>query len=316
MSKQVALTATAKILPGREQAFVQWQTRYLHDSSGFPGFVGCDMIPPRAGSPDEGWTVIVNFDSEETMSAWRISPERMETLKEAAILLEGGAFTETISVDGADAARGGEVTEVIFSKVKPGMTARFREWSARIQSAQAAYPGYRGMSLQPPKSGQDGHWTSVLRYDSAEHLEDWMNAPERKVLLEETTEFMESEELMSIPTAFPGWVPVNPATGEGPPNWKAAMLVLLGLFPIVMLQMRFLNPPLAAMGVNSSLGVFIGNVISVAITSLLTMPLFVRWFDWWLFPKGRFVRRVTIRGIVILCLLFAGEVILLWRLLP
>ena len=84
--------------------------------------------------------------------------------------------------------------------------------------------------------GGEGHWTSILRYDSAEHLEAWMNAPERKALLSETREFIESEELMRLATAFPGWVPIDPLTGEGPPNWKTAMLVLLGLFPIVMLR--------------------------------------------------------------------------------
>ena len=67
-----------------------------------------------------------------------------------------------------------------------------------------------------------------------------MNAPERKALLSETREFIESEELMRLATAFPGWVPIDPLTGEGPPNWKTAMLVLLGLFPIVMLRETFL----------------------------------------------------------------------------
>jgi hypothetical protein len=67
----------------------------------------------------------------------------------------------------------------------------------------------------------------------AGHLEAWMNAPERKALLAESKEFIESEELMRLATAFPGWVPLDPMTGEGPPNWKTAMLVLLGLFPIV-----------------------------------------------------------------------------------
>lgn len=113
-----------------------------------------------------------------------------------------------------------------------------------------------------------------------------MNAPERKALLSETREFIESEELMRLATAFPGWVPLDPMTGEGPPNWKAAMLVLLGLFPIVMLEMKFLSPILANLGIHASLGTFIGNAISVALTSFLTMALFVNWFGWWLFPRG------------------------------
>ena len=195
------------------------------------------------------------------------------------------------------------------------MADRYREWATRIQAAQARYPGYRGMYLQPPASGKDGHWTSILRYDSAAHLEAWMNSPERRALLEESKEFIESEELMSLKTSFPGWVPMDPVTGEPPPNWKAALLVLLGLFPIVMLEMRFLSPILTGLHLHASMATFIGNTISVALTSFVTMPLFVRWFAWWLFPKGNRAA-VDAKGVAILCALFAAEVIVLWKLLP
>lgn len=313
MSKHSVLIATAKVQPGSEQAFTAWQTRQTAVISKFPGFVGVDFMPPPHNKPGEAWTIITNFETNETLAAWQKSPERAASLAEVAPLLDGGNFGETVPEDGA--APTTEVTEVIFSKVKAGMADRYREWAARIQAAQAKYPGYRGMYLQPPAGGGDGHWTSILRYDSAEHLEAWMNAPERKALLTETSEFIESEELMRLQTSFPGWVPLDPLTGEPPPNWKAAMLVLLGLFPIVMLEMKFLGYLLDPLGVqNRSLATFIGNAISVALTSFATMPLFVNWFGWWLFPKGNKSAQTT-KGVVILCILFAIEVIVLWKLI-
>ena len=142
-----------------------------------------------------------------------------------------------------------------------------------------------------------------------------MNAPERKKLLAETRDFIESEELMRLATAFPGWVPIDPMTGQGPPNWKAALLVLLGLFPIVMLELRFLNPILGQLGLHASLATFIGNAVSVALTSFLTMPLCVRVFGWWLFPKAD-PSGATFRGVVFICLLYVVEVAALWWLLP
>ncbi len=315
-SKHAILIATARLHPGSEEAFSAWQARHSAVISKFPGFISTDMIPPPVDKPDVPWTILLNFESEATLAAWQKSPERGAILGEVAPLLAGGDFGETISTDGPGAAPGGEVTEVVFSKVKPGMADHYREWAARIQAAQAKYPGYRGMYLQPPANGRDGHWTSILRYDSAEHLEAWMNAPERKTLLSETGEFIESEELMRLATSFPGWVPIDPMTGEGPPNWKAAMLVLLGLFPIVMLEMKFLSPILKDLGLHASLATFIGNAISVALTSFITMPWCVRSFGWWLFPKGPSAAALTARGIGILCLLFALEVIVLWKLLP
>jgi uncharacterized protein len=315
MSQPAVFISTARVHPGSEEAFTAWQARHAAAISKVAGFISTDTVPPPDGKPELPWTIIANFESEETLAAWKQSPERGIILGEVVPLLDGGNFGETVSTDGTGAIPKGDVTEVIFSKVKPGMTDRYREWATRIQAAQAKYPGYRGMYFQPPASGGDGHWTSILRYDTAEHLEAWMNAPERKTLLAETREFIESEELMRLATAFPGWVPIDPMTGEAPPNWKAAMLVLLGLFPIVMLEMKFLSPILANVGIHTSLGTFIGNAISVALTSFLTMPLFVNWFGWWLFPKGN-ARAITAKGAFILCILFALEVIALWQLLP
>ncbi len=50
-------------------------------------------------------------------------------------------------------------------------------------------------------------------------------------------------------------------------------------------------------------------------TSFLTMPLFVHWFGWWLFPKHD-KSAIATKGVGILCVLFALEVIALWKLLP
>ncbi len=312
MPDHAVLIATAKVHPGSEEAFAAWQARHSAAISKFPGFIGTDMVPPPAGKPAESWTIIANFDSAKSLEAWQHSPERGAILGEVTPLLDGGNFGETVNTDGSGTAPGGDVTEVVFSKVKPGMADRYREWAGRIQAAQARYPGYRGMYLQAPTGGGDGHWTSILRYDSAEHLEAWMKAPERRTLLAETKDFIESEELMRLATSFPGWVPLDPLTGEPPPNWKAALLVLLGLFPIVMLEMKYLN--LAQFGIHASLATFLGNAISVALTSFVTMPFFVRWFEWWLFPKGN--PTATAKGVGILGILFTLEVLLLWKLLP
>jgi antibiotic biosynthesis monooxygenase (ABM) superfamily enzyme len=274
------------------------------------------MVPPASGKAGDAWTIILNFDTEAEIKRWQESPERGKVLGELIPLLEGGNFGETIKIGESGETPNAEVTEVIFSKVMPGKADQYREWAGRIQAAQAKYPGYRGMYLQPPPHGTDGgHWTSILRFDSAAHLEGWMNAPERKALLAETKEFIEGEELMRLATAFPGWVPIDPMTGKGPPNWKAAMLVLLGLFPIVMLELRFFSPILSSLSLHASPATFIGNLISVGLTSFFTMPWFVSLFGWWLFPKAD-AAATTFRGVMSICFLYAVEIAALWSLLP
>lgn len=314
MSQNAALIATAVVRPGKEEAFSAWQAKHDIVIAAFPGYISSDMVPPPGGNGP--WTIILNFETEAELKNWQESAERGKILGELVPLLEGGNFGESVKIGESGESPNAEVTEVIFSKVKPGKAEQYRAWTGRIQAAQAKYPGYRGMYLQPPPHGVDGgHWTSILRFDSALHLEGWMNAPERKALIAETKEFIESEELMRLATAFPGWVPIDPMTGEGPPNWKTAMLVLLGLFPIVMLELKYLSPVLAGLGLHASFATFIGNAISVALTSFYTMPWSVGWFGWWLFPKGN-TAEITFRGVMIIFLLYAIEVAALWWLLP
>jgi hypothetical protein len=314
MSAPAVLIANAKLRPGADQSFAAWQARHNIVIGKFPGFISSDVIPPSEPKGNE-WTIVLNFRSQDELSAWQRSNERAEIIGEAIPLLEGGILGEVAQPDQAGVPPSSNVTEIILSKIKPGMDDTYREWAVRIQAAQAKYPGYRGMYLQPPTE-KDGIWTTIIRYDSAEHLEAWMEAPERAELLAESKAFIDREQLMRLATSFPGWVPINPLTGKGPPNWKTALLVILGLFPIVMLELRFLSPILALFGLHASLATFIGNIISVFATSFITMPLFIRWFGWWLFNDKEAPSWIEPSGSLLVAVLFAVEVGALWNLLP
>lgn len=313
MSSPAFIIATVKVRPSTDRQFTTWKADHDRVLGKFPGFVSSDIIPPTLPGGHQ-WTIIVNFRSREDAEAWQQSPERAQILAAGTPFFEEGNLSEVIQMGAGGEYPTGDVTEVIFSKIKPGREDSYREWAARMQAEQAKYPGYKGTFLQPPDQ-PDGFWTTIMRFDSAAHLEAWMQAPERQTMLAESKNFIEHEQLTQLATSFPGWVPIDIATGQGPPDWKTSLLVLLGLFPIVMLQMRFLNPPLAQLGLPTALAIFLGNVASVLAISFLTMPLFVRWFRWWLFPSEH-VKATSMRGMGILLLLFTLEIIILWRLLP
>ncbi len=151
-----------------------------------------------------------------------------------------------------------------------------------------------------------------MRFATPAQLENWLNSTERTALLKESAGLIDYAHVQHVPGSFPGWFPTDPRTGKGPPNWKAAMLVLLGLYPIVMLEVRFLSPLLASL--NSAFATFFGNSISVALTTWGTMPIFVAMFGWWLFPKTP-SRSMDLRGALVILAGFAAEVTVLWHLL-
>lgn len=316
MAEPVTLISSGRVHVGMGEALAGWHARQADSLSRQSGFLSTDLLPPRSGENSDIWTIRISFASLVELKAWQTSDACRDLLAAAAPLLVRGAFAERCEQANSSAGSRSDVTEVIFSKVRAGMSDQFRGWAQRIQAAQAGYRGYLGMYLQPPQGGSEGHWITILRYDSASHLEAWMNSRQRADLLAESRQFMEREELIRVTTSFPGWVPVDPVSGQGPPDWKTAMLVLLGLYPIVMLELRLLNPILSGLGIHGALGTFIGNSISVALTSFLTMPRFIQTFNWWLFPGIASPRGLTRRGVQIICLLYALEVAVLWKLLP
>jgi antibiotic biosynthesis monooxygenase (ABM) superfamily enzyme len=298
------LLAKFQLRPDAENPFAEWQARALTHAAGFEGFLNSEITPSGQGL---AWNVLLRFADSTRLEAWRKSETWQRLLEDAAPLL---AEKSSIEVEVKETESGGGVVEVIVTKVKAGQENAYREWEIKTQQAQSKFPGYRGSYVQPPVSGELG-WTTLMRFDTVEQLEAWLKSPERAALLREAEPLVEYAHLQRMGTSFPGWFPTDPKTGKGPPNWKAGMLVLLGLFPIVMFETRFLKLP-----VNPSLGMFIGNSISVAMTTYLTMPLFIKMLPWWLFPKSDASKlAVNAAGAALVFLLYAISVAALWHLL-
>jgi uncharacterized protein len=305
------LVTAARILPAARDRFVEWSGRVDRALQAAPGYSGREIIPPQPGELDQ-WVFVTHFDTQQNMHAWRNSAARARLFEEAKPLLEGGAITE---LEGSAAAQyhvENSVTEVILEQVKPGKEEAYREWSNRIQLAQAKLPGYQGGYTKPPSPGATG-WMTLMRFATVADLDRWMNSPERTALIREGNALVEKAFLHRVDTSFPGWAPTDPATGQNPPNWKTTMLVLLGLYPIVSLEIAYLMAHLSAL--RPAFASFIGNAISVALTGYITMPWLVRWLGWWLFPKPENATKITLGGTALISAIFAIEIVIFWNIL-
>jgi uncharacterized protein len=298
------LQAKFHLRRGAENEFAAWQAKALTRAAEFKGFLNSEITPSGDAS---SWAVMLRFANTGHLDAWRQSETWRHLLEEVQSLL---AEKSSIEIEVRESEPDGGVVEVIVTKVKAGKEAAYREWETKIQQAQSKFPGYCGSYVQPPLAGELG-WTTLMRFDTAEHLDKWLKSPERAALLSDAEPLIDYAHLQRMETSFPGWFPTDPKTGQGPPNWKAAMLVLLGLFPIVMLESLFLSPRLASL--NFSLALFIGNTISVALTTWLTMPVFIKALDWWLFPKPDAPKSVHWRGTLLIFALYALSVAIFWK---
>ena len=98
MSAPAVLIASAKLRPGEDQAFSAWQARHNIVIGKFPGFISSDVIPPSRPESNE-WTIVLNFRSQDELTAWQRSSERAKIVGEAVPLFEGGRLGEVAQSD-------------------------------------------------------------------------------------------------------------------------------------------------------------------------------------------------------------------------
>ncbi|MBY0546583.1 MAG: hypothetical protein K2W95_04785 [Candidatus Obscuribacterales bacterium] len=290
---------------------VDWLTRLMMVGVGSGAVWSAEIIP--SGAPDENeWTLVQRFHEHYLIAEWQANSDRLRLLEEVAPRIEGKELALTDSV-GSTHGTVGSIAVAIVTRVKSGLESAYLEFEKQFQSAQARRRGYRGVYLQPPTKKTPGIWTTLLRFDSPDALDEWFISDERKKLLRLAEPVVSSTDYQRVTGSFPGWFPAQERGQKGPANWKTALLILLGLYPIVMLEIRFLNPTLH--GVPSAIANLIGNCISVALTTWVTMPLLIKAFTPWLFPKKETPSWVSPVSIAVLVAIFAIEVALLWRLL-
>ena len=112
--------------------------------------------------------------------------------------------------------------------------------------------------------------------------------------------------------AFSGWF-ANDQRQAPPPAWKQTCLVLLVLFPVVMLEIRFLSPLLS--GLSVAVSTFIGNAISVSVVSWPLMAVAIYGLGWWLRPAAERRWRTELLGASTIVGLYALELLIFTRLM-
>lgn len=293
-----------------ETTACQWLVKTMMAGASAPGFLSAEIMPSDKGDQDE-WTLLQRFRSRAQSDAWLAAPEHQSIIADMRAR-HGGDAVQLAHEQLGQFGSHGNVTTAIATEVQPGQEKSYFDLECRLQAAQAKFPGYQGAFIQPPTAATPGHWVTLLRFYTPETLDHWFSSPERKRLLDEGRSLVKSLDIKQITGSFPGWIPLD-EHGQSPPNWKAFLLVLLGLYPIVMCEIAFLNPQLSS--VPPALANLIGNSLSVAATTWLTMPCFIKWFGKWLFLRKTASWQEHAKGTLLIVAIFITEVATLWNLL-
>lgn len=299
-----AIVRHTHVLPKYTENYLAWRSKLTTLLGKQPGFSRLEVHPPAEHQPD--WISIEHFDTVGAAQAWLQSEARTEAIAEIASYI--AAPDSVTLIVGDEPLRPREVTAVINNKVSPGKEEAFRKWHQRIQTAQSGYPGYRGVDVQAPIAGISDSWVTLLSFDTAENMRNWLDSPECKKFEAESADFVTDASVRISRTSFKNWLPAEERAAN-PPSWKVNAIVLLVLYPVVMLTVIFLNPIMAPLGVGPS--TFIGNIIGVASTGFLLVPWAARLLSWWLAPPTDRAKAVTIRGTLLVLGLYALCIVVL-----
>jgi uncharacterized protein len=302
------ISLKAQVHPGLEHAFIDWQAKFNAEFVLQPGFVSLEFLSPSAAHPH--WLIVQRLSNSESAASWR----RSTLLKRLLADLEAIAVAESVQEVLSSAGSQSEgVTEVIIVQIAPEHDSAFRAWSAKIHQAEATFPGFRGVYVQAPDRAAGNcaaHWITLLQFDTMENLDRWLTSAERQKLLQESAPFISTLETHRMISPYAGWFASIAKVKEMPPAWKQSMLVLLVLFPIVMLELKYLA--LLTKGLNSSLATFIGNALSVALLAFPMMPIAIYFLGWWLIPAKQKQRQTTLLGFLLLLALYLAEIAFFW----
>ncbi|MFI1395977.1 antibiotic biosynthesis monooxygenase [Streptomyces sp. NPDC020681] len=268
-----------RVVPGLEQEYEAWQEDLNAAAAHYPGYLGSSISAPTPVQPD--WVVVFRFDSIAHLQAWINSATRQRLLDAGTRFFDGPATQQVVS--GGTQPTDPLVTVVVTHRVLPSHVDDFLAWQHHMSEEESKFEGFRGTELFRPIEGLQDEWTTLYRYDNAEHLDAWLTSPKRQELLAEGEKFNDFK-LRTIDNSFGSWFAFEENGKEAPPpsETKTAIAVWVGLYPTVVLLTLALSP----LEMPLWLGLLVGNLLSSFIMSFLTMPYYVnRLLKRWLRPS-------------------------------
>ncbi|MDP1880491.1 MAG: antibiotic biosynthesis monooxygenase [Parachlamydiaceae bacterium] len=301
--KPTLIILKVEIKTGFEKEFVNWQAKFNSQFVSQDGFVSLEFLSPS--NIQKNWLIIQRLVNREALLTWHESPNFQTLLEDLRKIAVDGGVHEQFNQESQ--FREG-VTEVIMTKVIPNQDEAYRKWSAKIHQAEAMFGGFRGVYVQSPAEAGHGHWLTLLQFDTMENLDRWLNSSERQVLLKESAPLISTLESHRMISPYAGWFSSIAKVAEMPPAWKQTMIVLLVLYPIVMLEFKYLNPLISSL--STPIATFIGNALSVSLITFPTVPIAIYFLRWWLTPDKSNPKWIAFYGTLLVLVLYVIEIII------
>ena len=135
-------------------------------------------------------------------------------------------------------------TVVISHRVRSDKHAEYEAWVEEISPLSRSAPGHLDWNLVRPIPGATETYTVIIRFQTTEHVKNWMNSSERKRLIEKVQPLLVSEDDFYISSGLDFWFTPAGAKAKVPVRWKQYLLTWSAIYPLVLGVPRLVSPAL------------------------------------------------------------------------
>lgn len=175
-------------------------------------------------------------------------------------------------------------TLLIQHQVKSGAEPQYEAWLNEIVPAAQRFVGHLGVNVIRPAGGS-GTYTIVLRFDTYEHLQSWLESEVRKRFVERIEPILVDGDQIDIKTGLEFWFTPATAGQKHAKPFKQFLITLSVIFPLTLIVPILWKPVFHALPW-LSLRVPSNFVIAVTIVFLVVyiiMPRYTRLAAKWLY---------------------------------
>jgi hypothetical protein len=176
-------------------------------------------------------------------------------------------------------------TGVITHRVREGQQENYENWLKEIIPVCRSSPGHLDWQVIRPITGLTSTYTVIIRFDTYDHLHQWLNSPVRQKLLEKARPFLSKDDNFFIRSGLDFWFTPEGAKALVPRRWKQFLVTWAAIYPVSLLSQVVLSPWMLRNGVpeNIYFKTFLTTGIVVFLMVYVVMPKFTKLLKRWLF---------------------------------
>ena len=176
-------------------------------------------------------------------------------------------------------------TAVITHRIRSDRHAEYEHWLNEIAPLCKAMPGHLDWHIVRPIPGVTETYTVIIRFDTTEHLNQWMQSTERAQLIKKVEPLFIGSDNFYVSSGLDFWFTPSGAKARVPVRWKQYLLTWSAIYPLALGVPFLVSPVLHAVGLTASLPVTTLAVTAVVVFLMVcvVMPRYTRLVQRWLF---------------------------------